>query len=178
MERTKRLTRAIRLATWVHAKQTDLGGNPYIEHPMRVMEAMTSESSQIIAVLHDLMEDVDSKKETDASNFMDRIINPEERRTLYLLDRKESNRYENNTYANYILRICTDPVATQVKLADLSDNLNMERLHREPTETDLRRRDKYLYALSLIASIGGLKNWEKLETERKIIAEIFDHEED
>jgi GTP diphosphokinase / guanosine-3',5'-bis(diphosphate) 3'-diphosphatase len=31
------LEKAIEIATKVHANQTDKGGNPYIQHPLRVM---------------------------------------------------------------------------------------------------------------------------------------------
>ncbi|WP_311764816.1 hypothetical protein [Paenibacillus agricola] len=51
------LNKAIIIAAKMHDGQTDKGGRPYILHPMRVMQAATTEDERIVAVLHDLIED-------------------------------------------------------------------------------------------------------------------------
>src|ERR1039457_5892382 len=53
---------AIILATQYHSDTVDKGGEPYIFHPLRVMLAMRGmhgggEESQIVAVLHDVVEE-------------------------------------------------------------------------------------------------------------------------
>ena len=61
MRRMKKLylDRAIELAKQHHEGQTDKTGNPYIEHPLRVMNQVESEEEKIVAILHDIVEDTD-----------------------------------------------------------------------------------------------------------------------
>jgi guanosine-3',5'-bis(diphosphate) 3'-pyrophosphohydrolase len=51
------LERAIAITEQQHAGQVDKAGRPYIEHPLRVMNAMSSDAERIVAVLHDVIED-------------------------------------------------------------------------------------------------------------------------
>jgi (p)ppGpp synthase/HD superfamily hydrolase len=51
------LVEAIGLATDAHAGTIDKAGRPYIEHPLRVMDAMGTDVERMIAVLHDVLED-------------------------------------------------------------------------------------------------------------------------
>ena len=48
-------------------------------------------------------------------------------------------------YMDYIERICENPLAVQVKYADLQDNMDLNRIP-EPTEKDLARLEKYKLA--------------------------------
>jgi (p)ppGpp synthase/HD superfamily hydrolase len=50
------LEHAIHIATEAHRDQLDKAGEPYILHPMRVMEDMISDDEKIVAVLHDVVE--------------------------------------------------------------------------------------------------------------------------
>ena len=45
--------------------------------------------------------------------------------------------------SEYIAKIASNPIARRVKLADLSDNMNIKRLPNELTEKDLARLAKY-----------------------------------
>jgi len=49
---------AIILATRAHADQVDKAGQPYILHPLRVMNALSYPEGRILGVLHDVLEDV------------------------------------------------------------------------------------------------------------------------
>ena len=51
------LENAITLAVQQHAGQVDKGGQPYILHPLRVMLQLQQTDQQIVAVLHDILED-------------------------------------------------------------------------------------------------------------------------
>ncbi len=52
------LAKAIILAAQNHEGQTDKGGNPYVFfHPFRLMLRALTEEEQIVAVLHDTIED-------------------------------------------------------------------------------------------------------------------------
>jgi hypothetical protein len=55
------LHEAIKVATDAHEGQLDKGGRPYILHPLRVMMAMEETDEQIVAVLHDVIEDTGIK---------------------------------------------------------------------------------------------------------------------
>jgi len=51
------LERAVAIAAQAHAGQRDKAGEPYILHPLRVMLRMATDELQIVAVLHDVLED-------------------------------------------------------------------------------------------------------------------------
>ena len=51
------LERAIAIAARAHAGQVDKGGAPYILHPLRVMLRLSEPREQLVAVLHDVIED-------------------------------------------------------------------------------------------------------------------------
>jgi (p)ppGpp synthase/HD superfamily hydrolase len=51
------VVRAERFATRWHAGQTDKLGAPYISHPRRVAARLTVPEQQVVAWLHDVLED-------------------------------------------------------------------------------------------------------------------------
>ena len=53
------LERAIAIAEKQHTGQVDKAGRPYIDHPLRVMQAMSNDAERIVAILHDVIEDTD-----------------------------------------------------------------------------------------------------------------------
>ena len=69
------LENAIMIATEAHKGQTDKAGKPYILHPLRVMGKMESTSEQIVAVLHDLLEDTPwTRDDLTGEGFSEDII--------------------------------------------------------------------------------------------------------
>ena len=54
---------ALELAVKKHKGQTDKSGNPYILHPLHVMENVKSKDAKIVAILHDVIEDTDVDSE-------------------------------------------------------------------------------------------------------------------
>ena len=134
------LERAIKLAQKYHKGQFDKGGNPYIEHPLRVMEGVESIDEKILAVLHDVLEDCDASR--------DELINegiPE-----CLVEKLEILcKGKNENYFDYIDRIKVDKSTINVKLSDLKDNMNLKRL-KEVTEKDLKRIEKYNKAKEIL----------------------------
>ena len=134
------LERAIKLAQKYHEGQFDKGGHPYIEHPLRVMNGVESIDEKIIAVLHDVLEDCDVSRE----QLIDECI-PE-----YLVVKLEILcKGKNEKYFDYIDRVKVDPVTINVKLSDLKDNMNLERL-KEVTEKDIKRLEKYKKAKEIL----------------------------
>ena len=51
--------KALKLCFDAHKSQTDKGGMPYVFHPFHLAEQMNDESTTIVALLHDIVEDTD-----------------------------------------------------------------------------------------------------------------------
>ena len=127
------LEQAIELAVKYHKGQVDKAGNPYILHPLRLMQKMEYESDQIVAVLHDIIEDtpvtLEMLKEMGFKSYVIEAID--------CLTKQKDEEYD-----RYIDRICEDDTACKVKLADLEDNMDLSRLS-EIKEEDKSRLQKY-----------------------------------
>ncbi|MFP3728100.1 GTP pyrophosphokinase [Priestia filamentosa] len=127
------LEKAIELAVHYHGGQTDKGGNPYILHPLAVMTRVKSIEEKIVAVLHDIVEDTpltfDGLRD---AGFPDVIIEAVDALTKRA---KES-------YNRYIWRVKNNSLACAVKLADLSENMDLSRIPF-PQEKDFLRIEKY-----------------------------------
>jgi (p)ppGpp synthase/HD superfamily hydrolase len=134
------LEKAIEIALSAHKNQIGKDGKPYILHPLRVMLQMDTEVEQIAAVLHDVLEDSDlnsfSLAERGASQEILTVLD-------YLTHR------ENESYAEFILRVMQNPAAKKIKLATLRDNMDLRRLP-EVTEEDFARYRKYEKAYKLL----------------------------
>jgi (p)ppGpp synthase/HD superfamily hydrolase len=135
------LEKAIALAVAGHAGQLDKANRPYILHPLRLMMRMREEKAQIVAVLHDLVEDTETTLEDlRLQGFPEEIL-----AALDRLTHRESEDYE-----SYILRIKDNPLASLVKLRDLEDNMDIRRLNHSPSERDWLRLKKYRLAWSVL----------------------------
>ena len=127
--------RASKLATMAHQGQEDLAGDPYIGHVARVARSVDSGDATVVAFLHDTVEDSDMTISEIRDQFPDHIA---EAVDLVTHDGDDS-------YDEYIDQIAGNDLATQVKLADLEDNLNLSRLS-EITDDDLDRAVTYGHA--------------------------------
>jgi (p)ppGpp synthase/HD superfamily hydrolase len=138
------LDRAIELASAYHAGQLDKAGEPYILHPLRVMLSLTGETERIVVVLHDIIEDTAATVETlETCGFS--------REVVYVVDLL--THAEGEPYVEYIDRIARHPIAARVKLADLADNMNLDRLP-DPSETDWQRYVRYRQARAVLRERG------------------------
>lgn len=115
-----RLEEAIALATLVHKGQVDKAGVDYILHPLNVSRRCKSESAKIVAVLHDTIED--GKDKEFILKEVSKILTLAELRALLLLTKRAGI-----TYTVYIEDIMTCEIAKEVKLADLEENLRLDR---------------------------------------------------
>lgn len=131
------LNKAILIAIKAHQNQVDKSGKPYILHPIRVMMKMENETEQIVAVLHDVLEDC---PDYDEESLRKEGFSPEVVEALSVLNR---NNYPN--YQAYICNVARNPIARVVKIADLEDNINVLRLNTI-TEKDFERIKKYHWA--------------------------------
>ena len=131
------LQKAIQIATIAHQDQTDKAGMPYIEHPLRVMRLGKTEEEMIVGILHDVVEDSGwTFEQLAVEGFSEEVI--EALRCVTKLS-------EDEPYDLFISRIKQNPLAVKVKLNDLSDNMDIRRLH-ELTDKDVMRLKKYLKA--------------------------------
>ncbi len=130
------LERAIAMAVNAHHGQRDKAGHPYILHLLRVMEAVSDPIEKQAAVLHDYIEDVSGSVEALRHNGISELA-------IQAIIRL--TRVEPCTYCDYIVALATDPVATQVKLADLEDNYRIGRVayRAEYRDEDAKRIQKY-----------------------------------
>lgn len=53
------LERAIKIAAGAHRGQRDKAGEPFILHPLRVMNSCSTNPERIVAMLHDVVENAD-----------------------------------------------------------------------------------------------------------------------
>lgn len=127
------LEKAIAIAVEAHRGQIDKAGKPYILHPMRVMLSGKTEDEMICGILHDVVEDTPISIDMLANEgFSSTILD-----ALCLLTHDRSI-----PYMDYIASITQNQLAIRVKLNDLHDNLNRDRLGILTLE-DERRMEKY-----------------------------------
>lgn len=134
---------ALALAARAHAGQLDKAGQPYILHPIRVMLRLPDAPARIVAILHDTVEDTDvTFEQLRAAGYPEEI--------LAALD--AVTRRETETYEEFVQRSALDPIGRRVKLADLSDNMDLRRL---PTvkDRDSDRLERYQRAWSQLMAI-------------------------
>lgn len=128
---------AISIALKAHKGQVDKGGNPYILHPLAVMNRVETIEEKIVAVLHDVVEDtevtIDQLRETGFSEEILEAIN--------LLTRAKEDSYE-----EFIDKTLKNRIARNVKIADIKENMNLSRI-QDPSEQDYMRIEKYKRAL-------------------------------
>ena len=112
---------AMRIAYDAHHGTMDKSGAPYVFHPFTVAESMDDEISTAVALLHDVVEDTDiTFDDLRGKGIPESVIVP-----LRLLTHEKGT-----DYMEYIRSIGTDPIATKVKLADLSHNMDVTRYCR------------------------------------------------
>lgn len=129
------------IAERAHDGQVDKVGGEYIVHPRSVASRVRPQSAEHIAValLHDVIED----SGYTADDLRDAGIPDAVVVAVILLTRTEDV-----APVDYYAGIKTNSLALAVKLADLADNTDPERLHRLPEHTQDRLRMKYRQAYS------------------------------
>lgn len=131
------LEKAIEIAARAHAGVPDKQGRHYVLHPLRVMMDVEGETAQIVAALHDVVEDTDvSFDDLRAEGFSEEVLD-----ALNLVTHKSGD-----TYTDYVIACKDNATATQVKLADLRDNSRLDRMLLRPDRFsgDSARMMKYV----------------------------------
>lgn len=139
---TEMTRKAMRLAYTAHDGQFDHGGIPYIFHPIHLAEQMPDELTTCVALLHDILEDTSMTAETLAKEFPPEVVEK-----VQLL-----THFPEEDYFAYVARVAADPVARQIKLADLNHNTDRTRLvgAHVPAETLARWDRKYSRAREIL----------------------------
>lgn len=138
------LERAIEIAARGHAGQVDKAGAPYILHPLRVMLAVKTNEERIVAVLHDVVEDVEgwSFDRLREEGFGETVI-----AGLESVTKRAGEDYE-----AFVRRAAENPIGRRVKMADLRDNCDLSRI-AAPTEKDHERIAKYRRAIAWLETL-------------------------
>lgn len=137
------LEKAILIATKAHYGQLDKGGQPYILHPLRIMQNCNTDLEKICAVLHDVIEDTNiSLNELREEGFSEEVLV-----ILDLLTKKDQEEYN-----EFIDRISKNEIACRVKIADLQDNMNLYPIEN-PTVEDKKLVEKYMDALERLYGV-------------------------
>ncbi len=124
---------AVAIAALAHRGQRDKAGAPYLLHPLRLLLRMDSELVMMAAVLHDVVEDTTwTLEQLREAGFPEAVL-----AAVDCLTRRSQESYD-----AFIDRASQHPIARQVKIADLEDNMNLQRL-AHITPKDLARLEKY-----------------------------------
>jgi (p)ppGpp synthase/HD superfamily hydrolase len=126
------------IARDAHAAQFDKAGNPYIGHVARVAARVTGDDDAVAAAwLHDVIEDTSfTAEELRTRGIPDMVVD-----AVVLLTRVKGQDPE-----AYYSAVAANALARAVKLADIADNSDPERLAKLDTATADRLRAKYAHA--------------------------------
>jgi (p)ppGpp synthase/HD superfamily hydrolase len=137
---------AVSIAALAHRGQKDKAGAPYLLHPLRMMLRMDSEAAMMAAVLHDVVEDTEwTLERLREAGFSDEVLE-----AVDCLTHREGESYE-----QFVGRVRTNPIARQIKIADLEDNMNVRRISQLGPR-DLERLEKYHRAWRVLTGEGGV----------------------
>ncbi len=134
--------KALNLCFEAHKDQRDKSGQPYVFHPFHLAEQMPDENTVICALLHDVVEDTDYTLSDLAEMGFPQVVIE----ALELLTHDSSV-----PYMDYVKAIAPNPIAREVKMADLRHNSDLSRM--DPEKIDdwaLKRNEKYYTALKYL----------------------------
>ena len=139
------IEKAYRLAEASHEGQFRKTGEAYIEHPLAVagiLAELGMDSTCIAAaIMHDVVEDTDyTLEDLSKMGYPSEVID-----VLRLLTHAPEV-----PYFDYVKAISVNPIAKQVKLADLAHNSDVTRLD-EIDERAVTRTEKYKKAIVMLS---------------------------
>lgn len=124
----------LQIALDAHSGQVDKAGLPYIRHPLRLMARAETEEQKVTALLHDVIEDSDQTPESlREAGVPAHIVE-----AVDVLTKRDGEDYE-----AFISRVMENQLAASVKIRDVEDNMQVQRLNRPLEEADLQRLARY-----------------------------------
>lgn len=120
------LSKAIAIATEAFEGKQDDNGHPYIDHAMRVMDKMQTETEKIVAALHDVVEE----SEVSLHDLQDMGFSREVVEAVGILTKRKDM-----TYFDYIDDIGCSKLCSKVKIAEIEDNLDLPRVKQMSFQT-------------------------------------------
>lgn len=136
---------ALETAIKAHGKTKGKDDRLYIMHPIWVADNVKTDEEKIVALLHDVVEDTKWTLDQLANEgFPKNIIKAVDAVTY----RKGENRYA------YLSRCKANPIAKQVKLADLRHNSDLTRLPIV-TQRDIDRHVYYQQNIAFMLDMTG-----------------------
>ncbi len=136
------------LATERHQGQFDKSGEPYINHPKRVADGVKTPEEKMVAWLHDILEDTN----TTADELLELGFSLDVVKAVQALTKEPGE-----TRISAAHRTAANRIAVAVKLSDLTDNMNLDRLPKI-TEKDLARQEEYK-KVKLILEDAKINRW-------------------
>lgn len=137
------LEEAISLASEKHKGQTDKAGQPYILHPLAVMNTVQGDTAKMAGVLHDIVEDTPvTFDELRQLGCPEAVVE-----AVKLVTHAEDFDGSNESYMADIKNIVDsgNQTAIDVKWADITHNQDLSRIP-SPTEKDRNRLNRYAKA--------------------------------
>ena len=119
---------------------------------------VTGEAARIVGVLHDVVEDTEvTIDDIKAEGFSDEVLV-----ALALITHAAEQ-----SYADYVVACKANDIARQVKLSDLRDNSNLNRLLLRPEkfQTDAARLQKYLLSYRFLTDEISEADYRNLMTD-------------
>lgn len=145
---------ALSIASAAHVMQERVTGGPYIQHPIRVAKAVSDEA-QVVALLHDVLEDNHDARIVASPGIppywrmclgiSSVDLNTVEAEALLMLTKTKGEEY-----GSFIDRIYSsnNPLALEVKIADLEDNLSDLPEELESLRKRYEHAHQYLFSIS------------------------------
>jgi (p)ppGpp synthase/HD superfamily hydrolase len=152
------IEKALQIAAKAHEGQKDKEGLPYILHSLRVMMSVQGEEAQIVAVLHDVIEDTSvTVGDLREAGFSEEILAA----VVCVTHRKD------RSYADYVVGCKANEIAREVKLADLQDNTRLDRTIFRPERAshDLARIRRYVLSFKFLTDQLGEEQYRRLMEE-------------
>lgn len=126
--------KALIIAAQSHKGQYDKAGKDYLLHPLTVSSYCKTKKGKIVGLLHDVVEDTPISIEE-----LSKVFDSEITTAIQLLTKTKG--FDIN---EYYADIKNNPLAREVKMADLTHNMDMSRFDgKEITEKDKTRTEKY-----------------------------------
>lgn len=147
MEKSEDMSRALDLVFKAHEGQVDKGGTDYVEHVLRVMYRVRfmDEDVMLVGLMHDVIEDTDyTADDLLGMGFSERVVEG-----ILSVTR---HAYGEETYAEFVKRAKANDLGREVKIADVTENMDTSRLG-ELTDKDYSRLRRYRKALEELNAV-------------------------